>query len=340
MALFDDVNRKLEALGNSVTAIGNAADEKGATIDVETTPLDEWADAIRAIPVPTPVWEANASTNQLKNMHFQSSLTYPTQASDGTPLSTTFYPSADAARIGVQYFDTVIIPEYFTQVDVIIPSLSNYTPYAVKYLEIHATGSVNWEYTRYWENLQKIYCATRGTFYLDIRPKNKLLTELGGAVVIDIPNATSIYGPLWGREGSGEVDRFVINAPNVTIFPETTSSNVFGRYWCGDNTFPKLKDIAGLTSNPNYTGYTNTIRVPKLTKLSRYFMKNAVSGGGKLVLYVGPNLTSIHSDPLGRIPTQIANGILEIHIPAGDSPTKTYLDTNGITYIQDYEIDS
>lgn len=340
MALFDDVNRKLEALGNSVTAIGVAADEKGADIDVETTPLDEWADAIRAIPVPTPVWEANPDTNQLTKMYFKTSLTYPTEASDGTPLSTTFNPSVDAQRIGLQFFETVVVPEYFTQVSATGWGYQDsWLSFNVSTLEIHATGSVSWDILTNLEKLQKVYCATNTAFNLYIRTRYKTLPELNKATVIDIPNATSITPSAWGVYWSAEkVDTFVVNAPKVTRIAGNGYQSDFGRDWCGDNTFPELTTINSLL-NPRYAGFTNTIRAPKLTTLESSFMYNS-SNPGKIVLYVGPNLTSIHANPLGRMPDQITSGILEFHIPAGESATKTYLDSKGITYIQDYEIGS
>lgn len=346
MALFDDVNRKLEALGNSVTAIGIAADAKGADIDVETTPLDEWADAIRAIPVPTPVWEADPTTNQLTNMYFQSSLTYPTQASDGTPLSTTFSPSASPLQVvGPRYFEKVIVPEYFTQVSVDITGsyINDWLDYNVRSLEIHSTGDVTWEYIWYWENLQKVYCATKTAFKLSVRTRNKRLPELNGATFIDIPNAPTIASETWGvnwADSVASVDTVVVNAPKVTkIESSDTYEPYFGNYWCGDNTFPELTTINSLL-NPKFAGFTNTIRAPKLTTLGNNFIWSGTTHPGKVVLYVGPNLTSIHQNPLNRIPAQITAGLLEFHIPAGESATKTYLDSKGITYIQDYEIDS
>lgn len=341
MALFDDVNRKLEALGNSVTAIGVASVEKGAPIDLETTPLDEWADAIRAIPVPTPVWEVNPDTNQLTKMHFQTSLTYPTAGSDGTPLSTSFSPSTETQRIGLQYFDAVVIPKHFT----IVSAggwgyMSDWQPFNVKSMEIHSTGNVSWDITKFLPYLQKIYCATTTAFTLAVRTRYKTLPELNESTVIDIPNATSIASESWGVYWSAEkVDTFEVNAPKATSIGNAGYEPEFGNFWCGDNTFPELTTIVSLL-NPRYAGFTNTIRAPKLTTINNNFIWSGTTHPGKVVLYVGPNLTSIHNNPLNRIPTQITNGLLEFHIPAGESATKTYLDSKGITYIQDYDIES
>lgn len=47
MALFDDLLRKVRYTGDNVTRIGVAANEKGAGINLLTTPLDEWAELIR-----------------------------------------------------------------------------------------------------------------------------------------------------------------------------------------------------------------------------------------------------------------------------------------------------
>lgn len=342
MALFDDVNRKLEALGNSVTAIGIAARVKGADLDVDTTPLDEWADAISAIPIPTPEWTADPTTNQLTTMYYKTALTYPTEASDGTPLSTTFSPSVTIQRLGLQYFEKIIVPEYFTQVSSGgWGTISDWLAFNVKSLEIHSTGDVSWQHSGYWEKLQKVYCATRTAFGLSVRTRKKELPELDGATVIDLPNATSITSQDWGVYWSTElVDRFVVNAPKVvTIQSSDTYEPLFGVDWCGDNTFPELTTINTLL-NPRYAGFTNTIRAPKLTTLGNNFIWSGTTHRGKVSLYVGPNLTSIHNNPSNRMPTQITAGILEIHIPEGESATKAYLDSKGIAYIQDYEIDS
>lgn len=338
MALFDDVNRKLQALGNSVTAIGEAAKNKGAPLDPETTPLSEWAGAIDNIPIEPLEWIADPLTNQLVRPYYPTSFTFPTEATDGTPLSTTFDPVYVPMYFACLLYQKIIIPEYFTSVK--FNNITNYFSDWISWafyreMEIHATGVVEdgdnlLPHSQY---LQKLYCATKGEFDLRMRTRYKTITELGETSVLDIPNATSLtsrtLGVYWNAE---KVDTFIINAPKITALGPTSNYD-FGIDWCGDNTFPEVTSLNCL-KNPRYAGFVNTVKLPKLSEITTYFMYS--TGLGKLVLYVGPNLTDISST--SRVINNITNGYLEIHIPAGDSTTKTYLDNNGINYIQDYTI--
>lgn len=334
MALFDDVNRKLQALGNSVTAIGEAAKNKGAYIDPETTPLSEWAGAIDDIPLEAIEWKSNTSTGQLTSAVVRSELTFPTTDSQGNALSTTFAPSKDSImKFGIGYCRKLIIPDYF-----IATSASNDSGWqewtVVREIEIQSRGSVSWQYMRWLPRLQKVRCLTEGTFSLEVCTRFKEIESLDGATVIDIPNATSLATNIMGVDwSSGSVDTFIINAPKIKTLGRTSHTD-FGQRWCGDNTFPEVTTLNSLR-NPIFANYVNTLKLPKLTNISGYFMSQS-GGEGKIVLYIGPNLSSIHGDTITRIINNIANGYLEIHIPSGESTTKTYLDNNGISYIQDY----
>lgn len=132
---------------------------------------------------------------------------------------------------------------------------------------------------------------------------------------------------LLGDATSGYYREIDWNFPELlTITMGSSSYNSLFANSTGIINMPKLKSITG---NANWYKHNTadkyyTMKCPVLETMSNTYFGSQGAGGIKL--YIGPNLSSAVA----------AIGNAEIHIPDGDSTTKTTLDGLGISYTQDY----
>lgn len=134
-----------------------------------------------------------------------------------------------------------------------------------------------------------------------------------------------------------------INAPNLKILGGLKAAG--GNAFNGNSHF----DFSGLTGDFEFPSVTLwgamgsndhplSFRLPSITKIGDVDNPQEVRWNGvcssDINLYFGTELESIESYAV----TYLGSENITIHIPAGDSTTKTVLDANNISYVQDYVI--
>lgn len=152
---------------------------------------------------------------------------------------------------------------------------------------------------------------------------------------IVIPKATG-FNYMWCGGGA---DKLVTMSPDcrfdaVTVWGATSyASNDGGRWLNGTVVLPSCEKIDSGTRCPG--SGTMIWKLPKLktstdpSYAAYAFTKYDGGDTGTVKVYIGADLEVQHYTGLG-------NAYVEVHIPAGDSTTKTTLDAQGVSYIQDY----
>lgn len=197
---------------------------------------------------------------------------------------------------------------------------------------------------------------------------------LGKLRILNMPDVTDTSGntfPLFVRGGS-ETEPIILNIPKVKkitrcVLGQTANAGTTGiPVECHFDSLISLSSTAVITYEGFGESTTGTIYFPVLTTLNNHinnvnypltlYMPSITSMGSgttsghlfravsnSLNLYIGPNLATMnHADANSvaeKIKAGITAGYITVHIPAGESTTKTLLDSYGITYTQDYVIE-
>lgn len=337
MGLLDRVIDNEQTIATICGEIKTAANEKGAGIQ-DLQSFSEWPTQIRTIPVPfIPLFYTY--NNRVAGTRFLDTLTVPTEAIDTTgaivPLPNTtlqFYDEADAIAV-LSAARKLIIPAYFQNADLYstLPNDSVWGRYACHLEEIDFLGTGNC-------SLYDTNRTTGGGFHM----KRFYAPEMTGNVNVAYnslePNSEfEVIAPK-----SSRINYMRVNTTNAT---PVTLTGVFSAVTYIQNTNPNnnvgFDNITCDLEFPSCTTLGNialskfdvTLRLPQLTTMTKVF-STVTSGTGVTALYLGGNVSNIDMDTQDKI---LANSSrIAIHIPAGDSTTKTTLDNAGITYTQDY----
>lgn len=325
MAILDTAIQQERDIKSNLKDIKDAVVEKGAVIP-EGTDLNQWADRIRAIPVDLVEW--TISDDGVGQLRARDTITIP-QAIEGTPLSTTLKISGDALRTLVASCRRLVIPEYFQTVQNPQGFISGFPGYiALEEIEYGGTGALNWDYLYNYPNIWRVSAPNMTAAYnLHVGGRN------AERIVVDIPNAIS--ATLLAGTGENPIP-CEWNVQSATTLGSGGYQPPVGRYWYGTVEAPRCTTINGI--NQPDTGAT-VYKLPALTTLGDWsFWYTA--GTGTIDIYIGPSLTTIGTSNYNNPTTQLINHAdkFRVHIPAGDSTTKTTLDSAGITYTQDYVI--
>ena len=243
-------------------------------------------------------------------------------------------------------YKKIRIPEYFTSVS--IPnsgfSAENVAArmYAVEEVEIESL-TASWDsYSDPFAScvyLKRFSVPNRaGTFYgrfmnsgLSSQPTGRPVST---SLVINAPKC-SVYGALVGRSGQ-VVDMTGSNigcTGFLTNYGGSIAVSNLMKYWYGTLVLP-YATAAGYINTPASSAYTTHLRMPRLTGFTQSSSFNNTSDTGILHVYIGPDLVTV--TPATNMLAYQAQNRLYVHIPAGDSTTKTTLDNAGIAYTQDY----
>lgn len=351
--LVDDspsnIQNSLTAINNIKTNIKNAIN---ALYPVGEEPIDnttEFADYAQYIvsETPTGYYKINLATENTDFYKFYiDEFVVPTVDDNNDPVTTTLSkPSSTASVWPFFYSKKLIIPSYFTVITDIYGSLGstiNVNTVEEIVVQGNPVSGLFWYDTRVCDNLHK---ATSNQEYLDnsSNPGNRAYICVRGGtptkpVTIDFPNLIKASSNAGGTgvallisptSDPGSAVPCTVNCPNLTILGNNSALNIDVSYCTGTYDFPSTYEVHGIKD----VYYENTFKFPAITT----FWNNSslMSPQAPLHLYFGPDLASI----------QGSNGVnslkatnVDIHIPAGDSATKTTLDNNSISYTQDYVV--
>lgn len=324
MAILDTVLENERLIKSHLSDIREAAIEKGAVIP-EGTDLELWAARINAIPVDLIEWQQK--NNQISNMRARGVVTIP-EAVDGVPMGTTltFYTNDGITRTLQSAARVIVIPEYYQSVNVEPNAfISGYPEYInIEEIQYNGTGSFVWgrtvNYGKLWrfvaENMTAEFIGIIGGRYCDY---------------IDIQVPKAIGCRMHGGTPDNVLQAFWNVSSAVTLGVGGYQPDC-GIQWYGNVSAPKCTTIDGLCV-PNKAGETTVYTLPELTTINQWTFWNYANAAGSLEMYIGPNLDIIHNQAVNCL-TAATN--ITIHIPAGDSNTKSTLDTYDIPYVQDY----
>ena len=326
MAILDTVLDNERAIKGHLADIRDAAVDKGAVIP-EGTDLALWASRIEAIPVDLIEW--TQTNNQVSNLRTRNVVTIP-EAVDGVPMGTTltFYPNDGVVRSLQSAARVVVIPEYYQSVNVEPNAfISGYPLYInIEEMEYKGPGSFVWGRTQNYGKLRRFVAENMTAEYTLI---------IGGRyadyIDIKVPKATGCR--MHGGTPENVLQAFWDVSSAVTLGVGGYQPDC-GINWYGNVSAPMCTTIDGLCV-PNKAGETTVYTLPELTTINQWTFWNYANAAGSLEMYIGPNLDIIHNDVVNRL-TAATN--ITLHIPAGDSTTKTTLDNAGVSYIQDYSI--
>lgn len=246
---------------------------------------------------------------------------FPTEV-DGQAMSTTFtYQGTHETFWGVR---RLVWPEYFLDVNLnqVITPTSQYG--LTEALDISATALTgdNLNYMRHLNSISlRKYAGGLGWKLLNQSP---ISTQLK----MDIPEVDLI--DFFDAGTDAHLINLTLNAPSVKYVGYEGTSGVGTLQHCtGTWTFPALTDLRNI---PRPNG-EQTMYLPSI-ETQRWPQSFSTGGNGMLHLYLGPNLSRVEAAP--NWISHAAN--IDVHIPAGDSTTKSTLDAAGIPYTQDYDL--
>lgn len=335
MALFDSLIRKVQYTGDAISEIGYSANAKGAGINLDTDPLDEWGVKIlNNIPEVNIIQITVDSAGRINGTDISGeTATVPTTSKDGSPVSPVFNPTNIFALwpliISAKKF---VVPRYFTTISWNSGSSSDYAyDYnPVTEVEFNAEAMPNGgpdtfqNLLRVFTNLRKL--VVNETEYVQLR-----LTYGGSSGTADDPieikltdatnlNACNVSSNLNSKY-------FVVTADKVTTLTGQSGNNSQFRYGAGGTL--SLRSLEVMPHESFGYGTKLVTYLPALTTIEG----DNNFGAGSTTLYIGPNLSTMSSTAAGKM----ANNAT-VHIPPGESTTKATLDSLGVPYIQDYII--
>lgn len=357
MALLDDINQKIALIGECVDDIGEAANTKGAGIDLEYDRLTEWAGKIEAMDVP--VYEFKGLTaDAALNLVVGDVFTFPVQMDTGVPPNRTINLVSNTATAGAYLplflFTRVRIPSYFETTNIVVTTppvgsggtTTTVLSAALRYIDINSRFITN--------------CHLNANGYLREINLNEVTDNNGSIVQVtwannqtykdELPlaiNAPKMTGTLAiginSYASSGSMKPIFIDAPYATIFRGATRANSTTVYTTldgpGQFCLPSVRTIGGIWI-PTDASHVLEMRFPRITRVNTLSHGNNGSetfiGSGRAGttnLYLGPDVNYFAIYGLSAP----GDSRIHIHIPAGDSTTKTTLDTAGFTYVQDYD---
>lgn len=343
--LQDNIN----SLRNSLKEIRTALNSRGAGI-VEGDNLDTWDNKINNMPdVHTGVGSA---TNNYYPLYLKvvDKFEMPTQDNEGHSLYPYIFDNQGATQyqnglasqlLGIA--KTVTIPSYFTRQcmranwmpnEVIGATVEVFNHNGV--VASHNYSGNSWQHPSFTsmgaiKNLRQLNINKLETidgFYFGIQNDT---SQDYGKITINckkVKTMTSNSGrSLGGDTTNGYCREIDWNFPELLSITLWYQNSLFANS-TGVINMPKLESIVGNYNwnKSNTTGKFYTIKCPSLRTMSNTYF--GTQGNGGIKLYIGPNLSSAVA----------AIGNAEIHIPAGDSTTKTTLDGLGVSYIQDYTL--
>lgn len=324
MAILDTVLDNERAIKGHLADIRDAAVDKGAVIP-EGTDLALWASRIEAIPVDLIHWEQ--TNNQVSNIRTRNVVTIP-EAVNGIPMGTTltFYTNDGVVRSLQSAARVVIIPEYYQAVNVEPNAfISGYPLYInIEEIQYNGVGSFVWgrtmNYGKLWrftaENMTAEYTGHIGGRFADY-------------IEINVPKATGCR--MHGGTAENVVQAFW-NVAGATQLGVGGYQPDCGINWYGNVNAPLCATVDGLCV-PNKAGEKTVYTLPSLRTINQWTCWNHAGAAGSIEFYIGKELDTINNTAVGVL-TSATN--ITIHIPAGDSTTKTTLDTYDIPYVQDY----
>ena len=337
------------AIKESLQKIKAAANVKGANI-IDTDALDVWDDRIAAIPAQyKPEFYANTS-GVIQWCIPADVIEIPGEDETGQVLSTSL---ADFGGITPKMCKKIHIPQYFISAN--LSSLASTSTSSQNYgfcvlEEIDCESAT----VTFGNNTKFGYKGCNNVKKLNFKNATTLNCEFFDMDAVDVsaypwyslPTTLEInipYVETWtpiqvGRVGNPRA--LTLNAPRLKTFlkQDTSSQSMYNRggimFCTGTVVLPSCENF-GIT-NVCYAG-TLAIRLPSIKSMPTHWCFNKADGTtGTTKIYLGPNLATLNGNAASNI---IAN-VAEVHIPAGDSTTKTTLDNAGITYTQDYDYES
>lgn len=334
MALFDSLIRKVQYTGDAIAEIGYSANAKGARINLDTDPLDEWGIKIlNNIPEVNIIQITVNSSGRITGTDISGeTAVVPTTSKDGSPVSPVFNPTSIFALwpliVSAKKF---VVPSYFTNISWNSGSGSDYAyDYnPVTEVELNAEEMYNDGFDTF-QNFLRVFTNLR-KLVINKTARVALRFTYGGAsgtvdtpIEVELPDATS----LAASDVSSNVDSkyFKVTADKVTTLYGQSGTKSQFRY--GNGTL----SLRALQVMPDQSFGYGTKLVTYLPALTTIEGTNNF-GAGSTTLYIGPNLSTVNSTTAGKM---ISNAT--IHIPPGESTTKATLDSLGVPYIQDYII--
>lgn len=343
--LQDNIN----SLRNSLKEIRTALNSRGAGI-AEGDDLNTWDNKINNMPdVHTGVGSATNSYFPLY-LKVVDKFEMPTKDNEGHSLYPYIFDNDNATQYqnGLAYqllgiAKTVTIPTYFTRqcmrsgwvpeevigatVEVFnyngVVASHNYSGNAYQYPNFNRMGAI-----KNFRQLNINELETIDGLYFSILNNT---SQNYGKITVNCKKVKTMTNASNRSLGSDTADgncrEIDWNFPELLSITLGYQNNLFASS-TGVINMPKLESIVGNYNwyKSNTTGKFYTMKCPSLRTMSN--TNFGTQGNGGIKLYIGPNLSSAVA----------AIGNAEIHIPDGDSTTKTTLDGLGVTYIQDYDV--
>lgn len=357
MALLDDINQKIALIGECVDDIGEAANIKGAGIDLEYDKLDKWAEKILAMDVPVYKIYGLTSDSAL-NIVMGDKFTYPSTMVGTEPPSRTFQIAAGTATNGMAFplftFERVTIPEYYETSNIVVsglPLLPNTTTGTtsitvaaapLKYLNVKTRFNTKCriESFGYLREINFPEITDNNSQYLDVIWNNNTAYRDNLPILISAPKFTYTLRPgIHSYNASGSMKPIRIDAPYASSLGCATYSGDSRCTLDGPGQFC-MNSLRSLICFwiPTDASAVLEMRFPRITSINspshgNYGTSTHIGSGrlGTTNCYLGPNLASFNIYGYSTSDTRII-----FHIPAGDSTTKTTLTTAGVSFVQDY----
>lgn len=331
------INDNINSIRNSLKDIRTVVNSKGAGIE-EGDALNTWDEKIDNMPDVHVSGQNALNYSNLYYIRVVDKLTIPSHDENEAGYATTLSFRGEWQVLAKK----IIIPRYYTSV-----SMTSYTQ------------------QDYYRGAEEVRIETEGPVYnINTMLANAALEK------IDIPESTSVsnadFAGINATYQYGGFKKLTINMPKVTTLGLTSSSSTptvareveynansvttlsinslsytkpfYGCY--GILNFPKVTTITNSVSNPIY-GTVDATHIQKwILPALTSFTSSASSyypwyspNGGKVELWIGSDLatfTMSNSTVKSNFITAVTSGIIEFHIPSGDTTTKTTLNTFGI----------
>ena len=337
MSKMSRILQNAESIKNSLADIQDAVNTKGAEID-EGDDLNTWAGKIIAnIQGQFPPKAVNNGSAYLSSVLLRDVLEIPTVDSAGNPINGTLGTSVPDSAWYVLFgtSESLIIPAYFTELNP--TNIRKPVNSPLKYIRVDSeTVSKDCDWFSF-ENLTELNLngATAMTFgYINAFSKAGL-----PKLTVNIPNATTVSMGTYAGSGDPTAIREIdINMNKMTeLRVGLSSSSTTNRDFAmvnGTIYLPKCQTITRGGSGGTglgLKGYIGTTgaqiwRMPALTQM--LYINYPWTGGNATSptkVYIGKNFTGMTGS--ASFKTSVEGGTIELHLPSGDSTSKTYFET-------------